>query len=219
MELASAKGTDVAQLYTLARLTLLCSAVQLFTPPLSTGAADITEAKGFIGACLRKRDRYLEDEKVAACLGPSWKRERSPIGISAFHGKRARPRAARPANKGRSHRRSETLAIRVQDEGGARSQLAIRDRRGESLTLRYAPVLDPSRRKNRSASSSTRGAARSATLSTARGVASTRALTRARPRSTTTLWPSSTRPEQTGHCSRNRAVRTAAPRRHMGRPS
>ena len=72
MELADAKGPDVAQSYTLARLTPLVSHVQWFTPLLSPEAADLDVARGFIGAYLRQQDRCLEDEKVAVNAAPTF---------------------------------------------------------------------------------------------------------------------------------------------------
>ncbi len=54
MELADAKGPEVAQRCTLARLPLLASQAQLFKPPSSPGAADVAVARGFLGAYLKQ---------------------------------------------------------------------------------------------------------------------------------------------------------------------
>jgi hypothetical protein len=95
MELADAKGPDTAQRFTLARLTLSASHVQLFKPPSSLGAYDVAAAKRFIGEYLRKPDRWLEDEKAADIGGGLRRRGRSPIGSSSFNGDRARTRFGR----------------------------------------------------------------------------------------------------------------------------
>ena len=123
MDLADAKGPEVAQRCTLARLPLLASQAQLFKPPSSPGAADVAVAKGFLGAYLKLQGRCVEDETVAASTVSPRKRERSPIGLSVLHGERSKPRRTHPA-KGRSP--PERLAIRGQEKNTERTPLALR---------------------------------------------------------------------------------------------